>query len=90
MQCQGLEKASPQPGWGRGGRILNTIAQSFRVLLSSFFKPPLKYKRNNEKDSGLSTKMTPSCKWPIQIIKKLNLSYISSFFLARITKRRNS
>ena len=24
-----------------------------------------KYERKNEKDSGRSSKMTPSCKWPI-------------------------
>ena len=59
----GVRKGQSSTGVGRGGRvrILNAIAQSFRVLLSSFFKPPLKYERNNEKDSGLSTKM-PMCK----------------------------
>ena len=37
----------------------------FRVLL---FKPrwdyQFKYDRKNEKDFGLSSKVTPSCKWP--------------------------
>ena len=28
------------------------------------------YERKNEKDSGRSSKMTPSCKWPIAVIQK--------------------
>ena len=32
-----------------------------------------KYERKNEKDSGRSSKMTPSCKWPIQCKNTQNI-----------------
>ena len=55
--------------------ILLLRPESFRVLLScanyGFCYSNLtgirkfKYERKNEKDSGRSSKITPSCKWPI-------------------------
>ena len=51
--------------------------ESFRVFLScanyGFYHLNLagitkfKYEKKNEKDSGRSSKMTPSCKWPIRV-----------------------
>ena len=38
----------------------------FLVLIRAFvIQTSLGYERKNEKDSGRSSKMTPSCKWPI-------------------------
>ena len=55
--------------------ILLLRPESFRVLLSCANQgfcylnltgiTKFKYERKNEKDSGLSSKMTPSCKWLI-------------------------
>ena len=56
--------------------ILLLRPESFRGLLSCAnlgFRhwnlagiTKFEYERKNEKDSGRSSKMTPSCKWPIQ------------------------
>ena len=35
------------------------------VILTSFGPPSFKYEKKNEKNSGRSSKMTPSRKWPI-------------------------
>ena len=55
--------------------ILLLRLESFRVLLSCSnwglcylnlaVISKFKYEKKNEKGSGLSSKMTPSCKWPI-------------------------
>ena len=37
----------------------------FFVQIKAFVITKFKYERKNEKDSGRSSKMTPSCKWPI-------------------------
>ena len=51
-------------------RILQGFAFLCKLMLL-LFKPHWNYKRfkyegKNEKDSGRSSKMTPSCKWPIR------------------------
>ena len=53
-----------------------TSPESFRVLLSCADQgfcylnltgiTKFKYERKNEKDSGRSSKMMPSCKWPME------------------------
>ena len=37
----------------------------FFLQIKAFAITKFKYERKNEKDSGRSSKMTPSCKWPI-------------------------
>ena len=38
-----------------------------------------KYEKKNEKDSGRSSKMTSSCKWPIGNLKKKTHSKLSNY-----------
>ena len=39
-----------------------------------------KYERKNEKDSGHSSKITPSCKWPTEIKELVKISNFPKFF----------
>ena len=82
------------------GIILLLRPESFRVLFSCANEgfcysnltgiTKFKYERKNEKDSGRSSKMTPSCKWPIGgneagvdllLIQLLLLSYVNHVVL---------
>ena len=76
MTCNG-----PFARWRR----LLPRPESFRVLLSSADKDfcfvnvagitKFKYERTNERESGRSSKMTPSCKWPFASeVQKQHLS----------------
>ena len=80
--------------------ILLLRPESFRVLLSCANRDfccltltgitKFKYERKNEKDSGRSSKMTPSCKWPIAIIRKTYCLMNVIYFLRSIFKNKTS
>ena len=66
--------------------ILLLRPESFRVLLSCASQgfcylnltgiTKFKYERKNEKDSGRSSKMKPSCKWPIDFTVLLLFEFL--------------
>ena len=68
-----LQKNGPFARWNH----LLLRQESFRVFLSCTYYgfchlnlagiTKFKYEKKNEKDSGRSGKMTPSCKWPISL-----------------------
>ena len=63
----------------------------FLVLIRAFvFETSLGYERKNKKDSGRSSKMTPSCKWPAcydHLVSIIHDSLLLNFDLGLMAER---